>query len=160
MTDAPHGTVHGALAGTIPMPTASLAGTVRAMVQATAEVVRAPQTTTADLQALAAVFQDAVRAAERLRTTSAGNHLDVAVKIATIVATVLALLTFVQGMIKDARPDPPPSVTVVVERPGADEIGRIVDERCQRPVQTPRRRPFTAPVMASDLPAGGQISPR
>lgn len=31
---------------------------------------------------------------------------------------------------------------------------------CPRPVKNPRRRPFKAPWTASDLPAGGQISPR
>lgn len=36
--------------------------------------------------------------------------------------------------------------------------GRRLD--CQRPGQTPRRRPNISPVMASVLPAGGQISPR
>lgn len=31
---------------------------------------------------------------------------------------------------------------------------------CRRTVKNPHRRPFTAPPVASDLPAGGQIPPR
>jgi hypothetical protein len=32
-------------------------------------------------------------------------------------------------------------------------------EPCQRPVDTPRRRPFTAPLVATELPMDGQIPP-
>ena len=49
--------------------------------------------------------------------------------MASIIGAVAAVLSLVQDRIEADRPDQPPSVTVVVERPDPAEVERIVDER-------------------------------
>lgn len=138
--------------------------TIRRAARAVGQVVREPGATVADLQALAVELQTAVREVERQRAAvfasaeSPGLVLatfrwTVAGGLAGIVGALIALLAYVQATIKDAHPDPPPSVTVVVPRSDPAEIERIVDERMrEREVE----RYDTAPSTASDAAADRQ----
>ena len=120
MTDAPPGNVvYGTLSGTIPMPTASLTGTVRSMVQATADAVQPGTLTAADVQTIVAAV---------IRAQPRGWRTDVGLVVA-VLALIVAWLDYRQGAAEQAQPDPPPSVTVVVERADPAEIDRRVDER-------------------------------
>jgi hypothetical protein len=107
--------------------------TVGGIVQAAAEVVRAPETTLADLQALAVTLQATLREAERLRASIAADaespgratamyRWTVAGSLAGLISALIALLAYVQATIKDARPDPAPSITVNVEQPPGPTI--------------------------------------
>jgi hypothetical protein len=114
--------------------------TIGGVARAVTEVVRAPDTTVADLQGLAVALEAALREAVRLRAevaaaagspnlTLATYRWTVAGSLAGLVGALIALLALVQSTIADAQPDPPPNVTVVVERPDPGEVGRQVDER-------------------------------
>jgi hypothetical protein len=90
------------------------------MVEATAEAVHPGTLTAADVRTIVA----AVVAAQPRRDPVARLALVVAV-----VALIVQWLSYRQDSAEYARPDLPPSVTVVVERLDPAEIERIVDER-------------------------------
>jgi hypothetical protein len=123
------GTAHAAAAALNATATITVGG----IVQAAAEVVRAPETTLADLQALAATLQATLREAERLRASIAADtespgratamyRWTVAGSLAGLISALIALLAYVQATIKDTRPDPAPSITVSVEQPPGPTI--------------------------------------
>ena len=111
--------------------------TIRHTARAVGEVVREPDTTAADLRALAVELQSAVRevARQQAEATAAeppGLGLStyrwtIAGSLGTWVQVLLALLVIVQTAMAAAQPDPPQ--VIVVERPDPAEIERIVDER-------------------------------
>ncbi len=114
--------------------------TIGGVARAVTEVVRAPDTTVADLQGLAVALEVALREAARLRAevaagagspnlTLATYRWTVAGSLAGLISALIALLALVQSTIADARPDPPPNVTVVIEPPDPGEVGRHVDDR-------------------------------
>ena len=97
-------------------------------------------TTRADLQALVIELRTAVREFERQRAENiaaaqasalalASYRWAVASGWAAIIGALIALLALLQDRIEADQPDPPPAVTVVVERPDPAEIARIVDEQ-------------------------------
>lgn len=49
--------------------------------------------------------------------------------VVAILGVIVAWLAYQQDRTEYARTEAPPSVTVIVERPDAGEIARIVDER-------------------------------
>ena len=134
MTDAPLGNVvYGTLRATLPMPRASVTGTVRAMVQATAEVVRAPETALADLRALVVELQTTVREMERQHAAAAAAAQAPGLALATYrwtaagslagwISVLIGLIGLVLVAIDQARPDPPPNVTVVAPQPNITVI--------------------------------------
>ena len=116
---------------------------LRLMWRQTVEAAYAPGVTGADLQALAVELQTALREVERQRAAavaSAESHgpalathrWTVVGSLAAILGVLIALLALVQDRIEADRPDPPPSVTVVVRQPDPAEIERIVDERLRQ----------------------------
>jgi hypothetical protein len=114
---------------------------VTATVQAVANAVDTSRATAADLQTLAEILRDAVRegvsaglAAQRVdeRTPmfgALGQFLRANEGLIALVALIVAVLTFLQDRAANEKPDPPPSVTVLVKPPDRAEVERIVEER-------------------------------
>ena len=90
------------------------------MVEATAEAVHPGTLTAADVRMIVA---QVVQAQPRRDWRT-----DVALVVA-ILGVIVAWLAYQQDRAEYARTDPPPNITVIVERPDPAEIERIVDER-------------------------------
>ena len=90
------------------------------MVEAAADAVGPTALTAADVRMIIA---EVVKAHPRRNWRT-----DVALVVA-IGALILQWLCYQQDRAEYARTDPPPNITVIVERPDPAEIERIVDER-------------------------------
>lgn len=110
-------------------------------VRAVTEAIHSPDVTVADLQALAAVLTDVIRAATSTEQAPmfgpVGRFLNANTGLVTLVATLLTLLVTLLGVLQDrvnnARVNPPPTVTVQIQPPDPAEVDRLVDERLREP---------------------------
>ena len=112
MTDAPLGNVvYGTLSATLPMPRASLTGTVRAMAEATAEAIHPGTLSTADVPMIVAAV---VAELERRRARPDWRDWrDNFLAVIVVAALIVAWLDYRLNAAERARPEIPPSVTVV-----------------------------------------------
>ncbi len=115
--------------------------TVSATVQAVAEAIHPPSVTLADLQALAALLNDAVRTAASAEQVAqqveqqaplfgpVGQFIRANEGLIALIALVVAVMAFLQDRTNNVRVEPPPSVTVQIELPDRTEVERIVEEK-------------------------------
>jgi hypothetical protein len=115
--------------------------TVRATVEAVAEAIHPPGVTLADLQTLAALLNEATRAAapaERIAEQvgaelpifgSFGQFIRANEALITLITLVVTVITLLHDWANNRRIDPPPSVIVQVEPPNRAEVERIVEEK-------------------------------
>ncbi len=105
-------------------------------VESVLEMIGPEQVTAADVFELVRLTKAILRVDEPGKAPTApiaryvlANALDLVALLIAVTALLYARQSYLQDRAEYARSEPPPSVTVVVERPDADEIERIVDDR-------------------------------
>lgn len=121
--------------------------TVGAVVEAVADAVDTSGASAVDLTTLAALLQEAVRegvsaglAAQRVDEQTpmfggVGRFLNANQGLLTLVALIVGVLALLNDRVSADPPDPPPSVTVQVERSDRAEVERIVEQRLREQEQ-------------------------
>ncbi len=136
---------------------------VRTTVHAVADAIHPTGATTADLQILAALLNEAIRTASPAERVvkeieqqmplfgSFGRLLQANQGLIALIALVVTVMTYSQDRANNARVGPPLSVTVHIDPPDRTEVERIVEEKLREqhvPVEapateTPEREPRT-----------------